>query len=264
MEWEHLDRSELVNNDGTLRIAETECAVKRGGAQNQRQLWKKLRPGNGVQVSQRRIGRLIFGLDLTASREKSLVQARVATAAMFDTIKSMGVLAVKLIYFRGRWECKAGDWHTDPAVVSRHMFGLSCANGYTQIARMLRFVLAEEQQISAVVFVGDHCEDGPRGLRKLAYALGERSIPLFVFHECNGDDPGWIEAKPVFEDIASASGGAYVQFRPDSGAVLKELLSSVAVFSAAGAEGIERMALPTTSEARHLRGRLLLGSGGQR
>ena len=207
-------------------------------------------------------GRIIVGLDLTSSREASLHQARIATAAMFGTIKAIGSLAVKLIYYRGNWECKAGDWHTDPAIVSQHMLGLSCVGGNTQIAKMLRFVLAEKQRISGVVFVGDHCEDRPKELRKLAQALGERFIPLFMFHECAGDDPRWMRAKPIFEDMASASGGAYVQFSPDnSGAVLKELLSSVAAFSDAGAEGVERMALPKTSEALELRGRLLLGSG---
>jgi hypothetical protein len=209
-------------------------------------------------------GRIIVGLDLTASREASLLQARIATAAMFDTIKTFSALAVKLIYYRGSWECRAGDWHTDATIVSRYMLGLSCAGGNTQIARMLRHVLAEEQRISAVVFVGDHSEDRPKELRKLAHALGERCIPLFVFQECTGDDARWMQAKPVFVDMASASGGAYVQFSPDnSGAVLRELLSNVAAFSAGGAEGVERMPLPATSEARQLRNRLLLGTGGQ-
>jgi hypothetical protein len=217
------------------------------------------------QNEDRSSGRIIVGLDLTASREDSLHQARIATAAMFDTIKAIGAVAVKLIYYRGNWECKAGQWHTDPAIVSRYMLSLSCVGGNTQIAKMLRVVLAEaeKESISGVVFVGDHCEDWPRELRKLAQTLGERSIPLFVFHECAGDDARALKAKPVFEYMASASGGAYVPFKPDSGTVLKELLSSVAAFSAGGAEGVERMAAPKTPEALELRGRLLLGSGGR-
>jgi hypothetical protein len=171
-------------------------------------------------------GRIIVGLDLTASRETSLHQARIATAAMFDTIKAFGSLAVKLIYYRGNWECKAGEWHTDPAIVSRYMLGLSCIGGNTQIARMLRSVLAEERRVSAVIFVGDHCEDRPKDLRKLAGALGERSIPLFMFHECAGDDARWMAAKPVFESMAELSGGVYVEFEPDSGTILREMLSS--------------------------------------
>jgi len=206
-------------------------------------------------------GRLIFGLDLTGSREHSLQHARIATAAMFDTIRNLGAVAVKLVYYRGNDECKAGEWRTDPAIVSRFMLGLSCEAGYTQIERMLRFVLAEEQRISGFVFVGDHCEDNPAILYELAQALERRSIPLFVFHECADKDERSLQAKPIFKRMAELSGGVYVEFKPDSGAVLRELLSSVAAFSAGGTEGVERMALPRTSEARQLRGRLLLGSG---
>src|ERR1022692_659450 len=59
-----------------------------------------------------RSGRLIFGLDLTGSREASLHQARIATSAMFATMKAIGTVAVKLGYYRGD-ECKAGAWKHD-------------------------------------------------------------------------------------------------------------------------------------------------------
>src|ERR1700678_2991224 len=59
-------------------------------------------------------GRLLFGLDLTGSREPSLRNARIATAAMFDALKTIGVIAVKLIYYRGNNECRASAWHDDP------------------------------------------------------------------------------------------------------------------------------------------------------
>lgn len=229
----------------------------------------------GILKPSRRFGRLIFGLDLTGSREHSLDQARIATAAMFETIKAIGAVAVKLIYFRGFHECTAGDWQTDPSIVSRAMLKLSCKTGETQIARMLRQALAENEKlrraadagsagISGVVYVGDHSEDKPEELLELAAVLGRRSMPLFVFHEISDSDARSLQAQPVFEQMAELSGGVYVEFKPDSGAVLKELLSNIAAFSAAGVEGVERMALPTTSEARQLRGRLLLGSGNQK
>lgn len=205
--------------------------------------------------------RLIFGLDLTGSREASLSQARVATAGMFDAIKLVGKVAVKLIYYRGTSECRASDWCDDPGILCRSMLGLSCETGESQIARLLQAVLAEKEKISAVVFVGDHCEEDFRKLETLAQALGHRSIPIFVFHECADQDERSLLAKPVFRRMAEISGGVYVEFKPDSGEVLREMLSSVAAFSAAGADGFERMALPATAEARQLRTRLLLGSG---
>jgi hypothetical protein len=205
-----------------------------------------------------RAGRLIFGLDLTGSRQHSLNQARTATTAMFDAIKSIGAIAVKLVYYRGTDVCRASAWHDDPDVLSETMLRLSCETGVSQIARVLRFVLAEKERLSGVIFVGDHCEDDPGELRRLAQMLGRKSIPLFMFHECADHDERSLEAKPIFKSMAAASGGVYCEFKPDSGAILRELLSSVAAFSAAGVEGVKQAALPRTAEARQLHRQLLL------
>jgi aspartate oxidase len=111
------------------------------------------------------------------------------------------------------------------------------------------------------VFVGDHCEDEEDELVQLAGKLREKQIPLFMFHECADYDERSLLAKPVFRRMAEMTGGVYVEFKPDSGDVLRELLPTVAAFSAAGAEGVERIAMPVTPEARQLRSRLLLSSG---
>jgi hypothetical protein len=202
-------------------------------------------------------GRLIFGLDLTASREHSLKQARIATAAMFDTIKSLGAVAVKLVYYRGS-EIKASGWHDDPAALADGIRRLSTESGYTQIARLLRVALAEDGPVSGVVFVGDHCEDDAAKLQNLAQELGRKSIPLFVFHECADHDAMSIDAKPVFKRMAELSGGVYVEFKPDSGAALREMLSSIGALAAAGVEGVERVAVPETPAARQLQKELRL------
>jgi hypothetical protein len=214
-------------------------------------------------VQPRKAGRLIMALDLTGSREHSLKQARIATASMFDTIKALGAVAVKLVYFRGGGllrggECRASGWHDNPDILCRSMRGLSCKTGYTQIARVLRLALAEKETVSGVVYIGDHCEDEPDELHGLARALGRKSIPLFIFHECDDIDGRSLEAQPVFEAMAELSGGVYVEFKPDSGAVLKEILANVAAFAAAGAEGVRQAPRATTPEARQLQGRLCL------
>jgi len=206
----------------------------------------------------RSAGRLIFALDLTGSREASLRQARIATSAMFDTIRAIGAVAVKLVYYRGSRECRASEWQDDPAVLSESMRRLSCEAGYTQIARVLRLTLAEEEKVSGVVFVGDHFEDAESAVLPLAETLGQRSIPIFVFHEIADHDERSLEARPIFERIAELSGGVYCEFKSDSGAVLRELLSSVAAFSAAGIEGVKQVAMPETPEGQQLQERLLL------
>jgi hypothetical protein len=214
-----------------------------------------------VKETRRARGRLMVALDLTGSREHSLKQARVATAAMFDAIKALGAIAVKLVYYRGDNQCRASRWYTDPDIVSQAMRRLSCEAGYTQIARVLRLALAETETVCGLVFVGDHCEDNADELGELAGALGQRRIPLFVFHECADHDERSLSAKPVFKRMAGASGGVYCEFKPDSGAVLRELLANVGAHAAAGADGVRRVALPTTPEARQLQTRLL-GPGG--
>ncbi len=212
-----------------------------------------------IERAETRRGRLMVALDLTGSREHSLRQARIATAAMFDAIKALGAVAVKLVYYRGDDECRASQWHSDPEVLSQSMRRLSCETGETQIARVLRLALGEKESISGLVFIGDHCEDDADELRELAATLGKRSVPLFVFHECGDDDERSLQAKPVFKRMAVVSGGAYVEFKPDSGAVLRELLASVGAHAAAGANGVRLVAAPITGEARELQARLLLG-----
>jgi hypothetical protein len=238
-----LSRERRLMNEALARLGTAEMKETRRGQS----------PG-----AYRRAGRLMVALDLTGSREAGLHHARIATEAMFDAIKALGAVAVKLVYYRGSDECRATSWHSKPDGLVASMRRLSTEVGYTQIARVLRLALAEGETISGLVFVGDHCEDDPGELRELAAKLGRRSVPLFVFHECADDNGRSIQAKPVFKSMAEASGGVYVEFKPDSGVVLRELLLNVGAHAAAGVEGIRRVALPKTPEARQLQGKMML------
>ena len=215
-----------------------------------------------------RAGRLLFAVDLTSSRESALREARIATAAMFEALKSIGAdrLAVKLAYFRGR-DCKASGWEHDPAALKRAMEKLSCKAGYTQIAKVLRLALGEKEPLSGVVFIGDACEENPEELIELASALAEKGVPLFIFHDWAGRDTEAVEAAgPVFDQMAEASDGAYCRFGAGSAVAMRELLSAVAAFSAAGIDGVKQVEPATTAEGRQLQerlGRLLLGPCGK-
>ncbi len=208
-----------------------------------------------------REARLIVGLDLTGSREASLKHARVATAAMFDAIKSFGSVVVQLAYYRGITECKASRWHRDPAILSDAMRKLACEAGNTQIARLMQMALKEKEKLSGLVFVGDHCEDDQDQLIAPAKEFGRRNMPLWIFHECSDENDRALFAKPIFKNMAAVSGGIYVEFKPDSGAVLREVLASIAAFSTAGAEGLKQVEAVRTPEARQLQARLMLGPG---
>jgi hypothetical protein len=205
-----------------------------------------------------RSGRLLFGVDLTSSRQPSFNQAQRAMTAMFETIKTIGAIAVKLIYFRGMNECRESKWYDDPRILIESMRRLSCDAGITQIARLLSLALSEEGQVSGLVFVGDHCEDGADAVLTLAEKLGQRSMPIFVFHECADDDHASLLAKPIFKGMAEVSGGVYVEFKLNSSDVLRELLIGMGAFVTGGCEGLSQIPRPQTQEARQLQSRLLL------
>ncbi len=209
-------------------------------------------------IETRGAARVIVGLDLTASREWCLREARRAMAAMFDALAALGSIAIKLAYFRGE-ECKAGPWQNDAGAVCRSMLSLSCRSGATQIGRILRLAGNEPGPVSAVVYIGDTAEEDADELAALARRLGKKHIPVFVFHEC-GRHGEW-SAQEIFEAIAEQSGGAYCPFGAESADALRELVSTVAAFSAAGTEGVRRIGQAVTVEGQQLRARLLLPAG---
>jgi len=226
-------------------------------------------PGAGVPFPAAGCARLIFALDLTASRELGLKAARQATGAMFDTLKSINAdrLAVKLVYYRGPEECKATGWEQNPDVLRRAMEKLSCVTGGTQIERVLRVALAETLPLSGVVFIGDFCEEEHDKLIDLARRCGRRKIPLYIFHEqlpLYAGISDQEEAAALFQQMADVSGGVYCHFTLESACTLRELLSTVAAYSTGGAEAVKQVRqreTVTTPEARQLQNRLLLGAG---
>jgi hypothetical protein len=181
---------------------------------------------------------------------------------MFEAVQAFGGVAVKLVYYRGGsfglgGECQASAWHDDAAPLCEVMHGLGCRAGETQIAKVLRLALAEPERLSAVVFIGDHLEETPAELVGLAEQLGEKRVPLFIFHEITDHDARAREARPVFERMAEVSGGVYTEFDAEAGAVvLRDVLPAVAVFSTARLDAV--MQLPVvTPHARHLQTRLV-------
>ena len=94
-----------------------------------------------VSSKPRQRGNLIFGLDATASRERTWDTASQLQASMFLEVVGIGGLDLQLIYFRGmrgvNAECKASPWISDPVVLARMMAKIRCETGYTQIDRVL-------------------------------------------------------------------------------------------------------------------------------
>jgi hypothetical protein len=176
-------------------------------------------------------GRLIFGMDATASREPSWDRACRIQGEMFDATAALGGLDVQLVFYRGFNECKASRWLSNAASLHAAMRAVFCVGGETQIARILRHALRESEarRIGALVLVGDAMEEKLDELCALAGKLGLRGVPVFLFHE--GSDP---MAARAFKEIARLTHGAYCRFDASSAEELRALLGAVAAYAAGG------------------------------
>ena len=176
-------------------------------------------------------GRIIFALDATASRQPTWDQASHIQAEMFKETERLGGLEVQLLFYRGYGECKASKWLTDTKTLLRHMTGVTCLAGRTQLRRVLDHAAKEARvrKVDALIFVGDAMEEDIDAVGHKAGELGLLGLPCFMFHE--GQDPiSWN----AFQQIARLSGGACCRFDPSAARQLRDLLAAVAVYAAGG------------------------------
>jgi len=181
-------------------------------------------------------GRLLFGLDATASRQPTWDRACHIQAEMFAAAAELGGLDIQLAYYRGFGEFKATPWLSDGAALQRLMARVSCLGGKTQIGKLLRHALIETKakRINAVVFIGDAMEEDGDALCHQAGELGVLGVPLFMFHE-----RGEALAAETFKQMATLSGGAYCRFDAHSADALRDLLRAVAIFATGGRAALE-------------------------
>jgi hypothetical protein len=180
-------------------------------------------------------GRLIIGLDATASRQPTWDTACQLQAEMFREAASVGGLDMQLVFYRGLDECKASKWVSDPAQLGKTMSRIMCASGHTQIEKILFHAKKETTllKVNALVFVGDAMEENPDTLAHEAGELGRHGVPAFMFQE--GRDR---EVEQVFREIARLTRGAYCRFDQGSARELGQLLRAVAVFAVGGAAAL--------------------------
>lgn len=200
-----------------------------------------------------RRGRLIFALDATLSRQPTWDQATQLQAEMFREAEKLGGLDLQLVYYRGFHDFFASPWLAETAALLRHMSGVECQGGQTQIERVLAHAVEEarSRRIAALVFVGDAFEEDAETTCRKAGELGLLGVPVFVFHEGGGEGPA-----RVFREIARLSKGAYCPFDAGSAKQLRELLSAVAVYAAGGRAALENHARKTGGAALLLTHRL--------
>ncbi len=132
---------------------------------------------------------------------------------MFDAVGKTADLAVQLVYFRGMDEGRASKMVINTRALRDLMLGTVCLAGQTQISKILKHAVKEttQQQVSALVYIGDAIEEGLEGLFQKAGELGVRGIRCFFFQD--GQD---IIAERGFREMARLTEGAYFQLGPDS------------------------------------------------
>jgi hypothetical protein len=181
-------------------------------------------------------GRLIFALDATMSRQPTWDMACSLQVAMFDAVRDVGRLSVRLAYFRGTSEAKASRWVNDPAQLATLMDRIACAGGLTQLHRLLSLATrdAREGNLKALVYVGDAMEEDAEVLCAKAGELALHGVRAFMFHE--GRD---ARAEAAFREIAAITGGVYRRFDAGAAPTLRALLKAVAVYAAGGIEALK-------------------------
>jgi hypothetical protein len=176
-------------------------------------------------------GRLLFALDATASRQPTWDSACQLQADMFREAAAIGGLDVQLVYYRGRDECRASQWVSQPERLTALMERIDCRTGFTQIGKVIAHAKRETRnlKVQALVFVGDAMEEK---LDDLCHAAGELGVPAFMFQE--GDDP---IAERAFREITRLTHGAYCRFDPGAAHQLAELLRAAA-YAAGGVKAL--------------------------
>jgi hypothetical protein len=182
-------------------------------------------------------GRLIFGMDATASREASWDRACHLQGEMFQETLGLGGLEVQLAYYKGFGQFNATPWISKPNELLEEMTKVRCVGGQTQIEKVLNHAIKETsiKRVQALVFIGDSFEEDIDSICHSAGKLGMLGVRAFCFQE--GNDP---IAKSGLQQIARLTNGAYSSFDASSANQLKELLKAVAVYAAGGLKQLKK------------------------
>jgi hypothetical protein len=195
--------------------------------------------------------RLVFGFDATASREPAWAVARQVTDSLVRALP--GALDVALAVHGGGRLHTFTEFTDRPATLRDLAASIDCRSGATRLLPILSRAMAEPG-VRVVTYIGDVFEESPGRGRKLADAMGQRGIKLFVLHDVSD----WLARRDaeLFLDLARRTGGCVLPFDANAPDRLRELLAAVAVYAVGGEALLEkqRKTLPgATLLLQHLR-----------
>jgi hypothetical protein len=196
--------------------------------------------------------RVMFSIDMTASRQDSIKPAKRLTDALLGALP--GELELKLASFGGE-KVTFSPWTIDPARVREVAAGLRCKPGYTQLLKVLRSVL-EIDAVRCVVHVGDMFEEDAHAAADMAAELAGRGIRVIVLHDTslrgmNFSAEAHDDARAVFQMLAQRTGGVLLPFDITALEELAKLMEALAVLTVGGTEMLVEKQ-PTMRAAREL------------
>jgi hypothetical protein len=183
----------------------------------------------------KRRGRLIFGLDVTASRQPTWDLAADLQAEMFREVSG---LDVQLVYYRGLDQCRASGWVSNGDRLANLMTKITCQAGRTQIGKVLAHARRESEKatVHGLAFIGDAMEENVDELKATAGELGRLGVKTFMFQEGTN-----AEVEHAFREICKLTGGAYSRFDAGAPRQLAELLRAVAAYAVGGVEALSNL-----------------------
>jgi len=196
--------------------------------------------------------RVMFSIDMTASRQDSIKPAKRLTDALLGALP--GELELALASFGGE-KVTFSPWTTNPARVREVAAGLRCKAGYTQLLKVLRRVL-EIDAVRCVVHVGDMFEEDAHAAADMAAELAERGIRVIVLHDTslrgmNFSPEAHDDARAVFQMLAQRTGGVLLPFDITALEELAKLMEALAVLAVGGTEMLKEQE-PVMPAAREL------------
>lgn len=181
-------------------------------------------------------GRVMLALDATMSRQPTWDLACGIQAEMFTAVAAKTSLKMQLVYFRGHGECRASRWANSSDEFAKMMSGIECRAGHTQIEKVLKHAAKEHQRakVNALVYIGDAFEESADDIGHAAGQLGLHNVPIFMFQE--GHDRN---VELIYKEVARLSRGGWFRFDRSAPDVLKELLSSIAIYATGGIKALK-------------------------
>jgi hypothetical protein len=182
--------------------------------------------------------RLVFGIDMTASRQPSIEPAKRLQDVLLRTLP--GKLEVALAAHGGEEVHTFTPFTSNPERLRDLAAGLRCRGGKTQLLEILRRAL-KQRGVRCVVYVGDMFEESSSAAAEIAGELAERDIRVIVLHDTSlrnesGAAGSYDAAGAVFGMLAERTDGAVLPFDISALEELAKLLEAVAVLAVGGTE----------------------------